>query len=84
MQKLTELKRTKGVFSYLAGASYPRQAVAVPQGEFDFDVDPLGPRTGDPVRPQPVVLIGFQDVAHLVGSDGYVLLIHNAHLLPLQ
>lgn len=69
---------------YLAGAGDPRQAVTVSQGELDFNVDPLrsGPR--DPVCPQPVVLIGFQDVTHLVGPDGDVLLIHNAHLFPLR
>lgn len=69
---------------YLAGAGDPWQAVTVSQGELDFDIDPLGTRARDPVRPQPVVLIRFQDVAHLVRSDGDVLLVHNAHLLPLQ
>lgn len=44
---------------YLAGAGDPRQAVTVSQGELDFDVDPLSAGPRDPVRPQPVVLIGL-------------------------
>ena len=71
-------------FLYLASASDPWQAVAVSQRELDFDVDPLSAGPRDPVCPQPVVLIGFQDVTNLVSSDGDVLLIHNTHLLPLQ
>lgn len=69
---------------YLAGAGDAWQAVTVSQGELDFDVDPLSAGPRDPVCPQPVVLIGFQDVTHLVRSDGDVLLVHDAHLLPLR
>lgn len=44
-------------FIYLAGASDSWQAVAVPQSEFDFHVDPLSAGPRDPVCPQPVVLV---------------------------
>lgn len=71
-------------FMYLTGAGDPWEAVTVSQGELDFDVDPLSSRPRDPVCPEPVVLIGLQDIAHLVRPDGDVFLIHNAHLFPLQ
>lgn len=69
---------------YLAGAGDAWQAVAVSQSKLDFNVNPLSPGPRDPVCPQPVVLTGFEDVTHLVGPDGDVLLIHDAHLLPLR
>lgn len=68
----------------LAGAGHPGQAVAVPQGELDLDVDALRSLSADVARPQPVVLIGLHDVAHLVGPHGGVPLIHHADLLPLE
>lgn len=67
----------------LAGACHTRDAVAVPQGELELDEDPLAVTPGDPTRLQPVVLVGLHNVAHLVGADGFVLLVHAADFLPL-
>lgn len=61
----------------------PRQAVTVPQGELDLDVDALSPLPADVACPEPVVLIGLHDVTHLVGSHRRVPLVHHADLLPL-
>lgn len=78
------LRHPEHALMYLTGAGDARQAVAVPQRKLDFHVDPLGSGPRDPVCPQPVVLIGLEDITHLVCPDGDVLLIHNAHLFPLQ
>lgn len=69
---------------YLAGTGDSWQAVAVSQSKLDFDINALGTGPWDPVCPQPVVLTGLQNITHLVRPDGDVLLIHNAHFLPLQ
>lgn len=67
-----------------AGTRNPRQAVTVPQGELDFNVDALCSFSADVARPQPVVLVGLHDVAHLVGPHRGVPLIHHTDLLPLK
>lgn len=40
--------------------------------------------TGDESGEQPVVLVGFEDVAHLVCSDGVQVLIVATNFLPLE
>ena len=67
-----------------AGPRDAGQAVAVPQGELDLDVDALRSFSADVSRPQPVVLVGLHDVTHLVGPHRGVPLIHDADLLPLR
>ena len=68
----------------LAGTRDPWQAVTVPQGELDFDVDALRSLTADVACPQPVVLVGLHDVAYLVGPHWCVPLVHHTDLLPLR
>lgn len=67
-----------------AGARNTRQTVTVPQSELDLDVDALCSFSTDVARPQPVVLVGLHDVAHLVGPHRGVPLIHHTDLLPLR
>lgn len=47
-------------------------------------MDALGPPPPNVLGAHPVVLIGIEDVAHLVGADGVHILIIAAHLLPLE
>lgn len=47
-------------------------------------MDALGPSPPDVLGAHPVVLIGIEDVAYLVGADGVHVLIIATHLLPLE
>jgi len=67
-----------------AGTGDPWQAVTVSQGELDLNVDTLRSLPTDVASPQPVVLIGFHYVTHLVGPHRSVPLIHHTDLLPLR
>lgn len=67
-----------------AGTRDPRQTVTVSQSELDFDVDALRSFPADVPRSQPVVLVGFHDVTHLVGPHWGIPLIHDTDLLPLR
>lgn len=51
---------------YLAGAQHSRHAVAVSEGELDLDVDSPGSLSGDPARPQPIVLAGTHHITDLI------------------
>lgn len=68
----------------LARAWDIRDAAAVSHWELDLDMDALGPPPPNVLGAHPVVLIGIEDVAHLVGADGVHILIIAAHLLPLE
>lgn len=68
----------------LAGTGDPGQAVTVPQGELDLDVDALRSFPADVARPQPVVLVGLHDITHLVGPHRGVPLIHHTDFFPLR
>lgn len=68
----------------LARAWYIRDAAAVSHRELDLDMDALGSSPPDVLGAHPVVLIGIEDVAHLVGADGVHVLIIATHLLPLE
>lgn len=74
----------RGDADLFAGTRDPRQAVTVPQGELDLNVDALRSFSADVARPQPVVLVGLHDVTHLVGPHWGVPLIHYTDLLPLR
>lgn len=76
--------RVRSDADLFTSARDPRQAVAVPQGELDFDVDALRSFAANVACPQPVVLIGLHDVAHLVRPHWGIPLIHHADLLPLR
>lgn len=68
----------------LARARHPGDGVAVAQGEAQLHVDLLGGLSRNPVRTQPVVLIGLHHVAHLERVDGAVVLIHLCDGIPLK
>lgn len=72
------------VTDLFAGTRDPWQAVTVSQGELDLDVDALRSFPADVARPQPVVLVGFHYITHLVGPHWRVPLVHDTDLLPLK
>lgn len=76
-------KQTLLCANLLAGTRDPWYAIAVPQGEFDLDVDPLCSFATDVPSPQPVVLVGLHHIAHLISPHWGVPLIHDTDLLPL-
>lgn len=67
----------------LAGAWNVGEAAAVPHSEAHLRVDAMGPPPVDEGGEQPVVLVGLEDIAHLVGSDGVQVFIIATDFFPL-
>lgn len=69
---------------FLARPDHARQAITVPQGEFQLHENPLSIALFDPVSPKPVVLIRFHHLAHLIRANGDEVLIQPTDLFPLE
>lgn len=67
----------------LAGAWDVGEAAAVPHSEAHLRVDAMGPPPIDEGGEQPVVLIGLEDITHLVGADGVQIFIVATDFFPL-
>lgn len=68
----------------LAGARDIWEAAAVPHSEAHLGVDAVSPAPVDEGGEQPVVLVGLEDVAHLVRTDGVEVLVVATDFFPLQ
>lgn len=74
----------KQVESLFAGARDVGNASTISHGELELHVHAEHASAWDEVRPKPVVLVGLQDVTHLVRSDWVHGVVVTADLLPLR
>lgn len=68
----------------LTGTRDIRDTATVSHGELELDIDAEDTSPWDEVCPQPVVLIGLQDVTHLVRPDGAQVVVVSTYFLPLR
>lgn len=68
----------------LTGARNIRDTATVSHRELELHIDAEDTSPGDEVCPQPVVLIGLQNVTHLVCPDGAQVVIVSTYFLPLR
>lgn len=68
----------------LAGARDVGEAAAVPHSEAHLGVDAVSSTPVDERGEEPVVLVGLEDIAHLVRSDGVEVFVVATDFFPLQ